>query len=251
MRTEDKQELNEPDASEQNLEACVLALARWQGPLSPELRHKIQEIGKQIPNNDAATGELRNLLVNNGLEESYRTARCELFQKSIVRERFKSPGEIAIPNSDVISEIAAIVSTAEDFAAAVYKLVTHPHWKARVASLSEDEQTFFQLLTDSVVGLDALAIEILTILDRDVYTLSQIAYRTDLPKEQIEPTLEALWQQNYIYPVSKTILGNLWGSLNVFSQRKSRLDVSSYLALTAKGYFYLHPYFKAAAKSMK
>ena len=243
MRIEDKQELREQGSSEQNLEASILTLARYQGTLSPELRHKIQEIGKQIPNSDSAAGELRNLLVTSELQESYRSARQELFQKSSVRERFKSPGELAIASNDVIAEIAALVSTADDFAAAAYKLVTHPHWKTRVASLSEDAQTFFQTLTDSVVGLDAIAIDLLTILDRDVYTLSQLAYRTELPEEQVKPVLEKLWRQSYIRTLSATLWGNLLGPLNIFKPKKGSLNTENqYLGLTVKGYYSLHPH---------
>ena len=243
MRIEDKQNIDEQDYSEQTLEACVLAIAQWKGTLSPELHQQIQKIGKQLGDNDTAANELRNLLVNSELKDSYEAARRELFQKGSVRERFKSGGEAALPRNRFVSEIAEFVTTAEDLSAAARQLVTHPKWKARAANSSEDTQTFFQVLTDSVLGLDALSIELLTILDRDVYTLSQLAYRAECPEEQVKPILDNLWHQNYVRPLSSSLLGNLFGPLNIFTPKQGTLPKNAhYLGLTAKGYYALHPH---------
>ncbi len=243
MRIEDQQNIGEQDYSEQTLEACVLAIAQWKGTLSPKLQQQIQEIGKHVSANDTAANELRNLLVNSELKDSYESARRELFQKGSVRERFKSGGEATLPRNRFISEIAEFVLTVEDMSAAARQLVTHPKWKARAASSSEDTQTFFQVLTDSVLGLDALAVELLTILDKDTYTLSQLAYRAERPEEQVEPVLNSLWHQNYVRPLSSTVLGNIFGPLNIFTPKPSTLPENAhYLGLTAKGYYALHPH---------
>lgn len=237
---------------ERNLEACVLALSQWRGQLPADLRSKIQSAGRQISQNDSAVNDLRNLLKQHtALSSAYEDSRRELYQRYNTRPRSKS-GAAAIQNGAVnsgnlIVDFASAILTADHFPSTAQKLVSQPSWQSQVNNASDDVKTFFKALKDSVTKPDAVSVQLMKFLDKDVYTLKELAYRMELPEEQIKPSLESLWQDNYIYPVSKSILGNLLGPLNVFTKRKSSLDTSSYLALTAKGYFHLHPYFKATA----
>jgi len=236
---------------ERNLEACVLTLSRWKGPLSPELRKQIQAAGQQLPQDESAASELPKLLKkhHDDLANAYEHSRLELRQKYNTRERAKG-GAVQTANNktDLILEFAASFFTADDYPSAAKQLVTHPRWKSQVNAASDDVQTFFKTITETVTQLDNISVELLKILDKDVFTVESLAYRLDMPKEKIEPLLEALWQQHYIYPISHTVTGNIWGSLNIFTQRANPLNTESYVALTIKGYFYLHPYFQASRK---
>ncbi len=242
MRIEDKQELNEQNSSEQNLEACVLVLVRWKGSLTPELRRNIQQVGRQLGEKESAVSELRNLLVNSELKDSYYAARRELYQKYSVRERAKS-GIATLPSGNLILETAKFIATADDFVTAAYKLVTAPSWQARVKKASDDVQTFGKTLEETAIGLDALSVALLKNIDQDVFTLDALAYRLDLPKNQVQPVLEDLWRRSYVRPLSGNVLGNLWGRLNIFAPKQGVLDTEHhYLGLTVKGYYYLHPH---------
>lgn len=250
MRIEDKQELSEQDSIEQTLEACVLALARWKGTLSPDLHHNIQEVGKQLREKESAISELRGLLVNSELKNSYNLARRDLYQKYNARERSK--GNASQPAGSLVLGLAVPILTADNFVAAARKLVTQPDWQAQVKRSSDDIQTFFRTLKDAVTSLDSLSVALLQILDRDVFTLDSLAYRLELPKAQVKPVLEDLWRQNYIRPLSRTVWGNLIGRLNIFTPKQGKLDTGNhYLGLTVKGYYFLHPHpvYRAIAKA--
>ncbi len=251
MRIEDKQELSEQGSSEQNLEACVLALSRWKGTLAPELRRNIQQVGKQLGENESAVNELRNLLVNSELKDSYYAARRELYQKYSVRERAKG-GVATLPSNNLILRAARFISAADNFVAAARELVADPIWQAQAQKSSDDTQTFFRTLKETVTDLDSLSVALLKNIDQDVFTLNALAYRLDLPKTQIKPVLEDLWRQSYVRPLSGNVWGNLWGRLDIFTSKQGALDTEHhYLGLTVKGYYYLHPHpiYTAIAKA--
>lgn len=242
MKTEVNQDIREQDPSDENLEACVLALSRWKGPLPPELHHSIKEAGEHLLEDDSAVNELRNLLFDSELKDSYRAARSELGQKYRARERAKS-NAATLPNGDFIRELAAFISTSDDFASAARRLVTQPDWQARAKRASLDAQIFFRTLKAAVTRLDSLSLALLRILDKDVFTLGSLAYRVELPEADVKPVLEDLWRQNYIRPLSKTVWGNFLGPFNVFTPKQGALNADHhYLGLTVKGYYCLHPH---------
>jgi predicted transcriptional regulator len=238
MRIEDSPEQSKQGSSEQTLEACVLALSRWKGTLSPELHSKIRTAGEQLRQNPSAIGELRDLLGNSELKDSYYAARQELYQKYRDRERSKS-GIASLSSSNLILELAVPILTADNFSSAAHRLVTQSDWSTRVKNASDDGQIFFKTLKDSATQITPLPVELLKILAEDIFTIDGLAYRVDRTEEEIKPALEELWQRGYINPVSSTVAGNLWRSLNVFSRK---LDTSGYLFLTAKGNYYLDPH---------
>jgi hypothetical protein len=252
MRIEDRPEQSEQeDSRKETLEACVLALSRWKEPLPPDLHYQIQSAGKQLLEQEAAVYELRNLLYNSELKDSFEAARQELFKKSFAVERSKS-GLATPPSGNLLFEMAASILTADDFSSAAQRIVTQPTWQTRVKNASDDVQTFFHTLKKAVTELDSLSLKLLQILDQDIFTIDRLAYRVELPETQVKPVLEDLWRQNYIRPISSTVLGNILGPLNIFTDKQGSLDTDNhYLGLTVKGYYFLHPHpiYRAIAKA--
>lgn len=97
---------------------------------------------------------------------------------------------------------------------------------------SDDAKTFFQTLKDTVTCLDAASVEVLKIFEKDVFTIENIAYRLDLPKEKVRLVLEDLWQRGYIYSVtiSRPFLAPLAASIvsNDISQRHLKAVVRAH-----------------------
>ncbi|MGB3789788.1 MAG: hypothetical protein WA949_17385 [Phormidesmis sp.] len=241
---------------ERNLEACVLTLSRWKGQLPVELHSQIQAAGRQLSQDESAINDIRNLLKQQSdLSSAYEASRQELYQRYNARERSKGGADTfangTLNNRNLILALAIPILTADNFSLTAQQLVAQPSWRSQVKNASDDVQTFFKTLKESVTRLDALSIQLMKWLDKEIYTLDELAYRTEQPEARLAESLESLWQENYIYAVSGSALSNFWESLNVFSRRKGRLDLDSYLALSAKGYFYLHPYFRATADSSR
>ena len=241
---------------QRNLEALLLTLACWNRPLPTELHSQIKEISSQLDSNQNAVSDILNLLESQDtLIDQYETTRAKLKKKEDSQERSKRPvGGVASPNglngfNDFISDdrfliqLAVPILTSDNFSATAQRLVRQPVWQAQAQQASEDIHAFFQTLKSSVTELDSLSVRLLEILDRDVFTPSSLAYRVDLPEEFIRPTLEKLWHQNYVRPLSTSILGNLFGPLNIFTPKQGSLPSEDhYLGLTAKGYYSLHPH---------
>jgi len=231
-----------------------LAITRSGKQLSPALHSKIQAAGHQLAQDESAVDELRELIEQDShLRKSYEQARLELQAKyEDGRERSKSgvaSGAAIVGNGDgfngngsFVRSLAVPILTADNFASVAQRLVTQHDWQTQVKQASEDVQTFFATLKDAVTNLSQLSVKLLKILDQDIFTVDSLAYRVYLTEEAIKPALEELWQRGYIRPVSSTVTGNLFGSLNVFGSRQRSLNTSGYLALTAKGYYYLHPH---------
>ncbi|MEM8504812.1 MAG: hypothetical protein AAF716_16840 [Cyanobacteria bacterium P01_D01_bin.1] len=241
---------------ERNLEACVLTLSRWKGQLPTELHSQIQAAGRQLAKDESAINDIRNLLKQHGdLSSAYEDSRRELYQRYNARERSKGAATTfingTVNSGNLIVNMAVPILTADNFSSTAQQLVAQPSWRSQVKNASDDVQTFFKTLEESVTQLDAISIQLMKWLDKEIYTIDELAYRTEKPKARLAERLEALWQENYIYTVSGSALSNFFESLNVFSKRKGKLDLDSYLALSAKGYFYLHPYFKATADSSR
>lgn len=235
---------------ERNLEAYVLAIARNGKQLSPALHSKIQAAGYQLAQDESAIDKLLDLIEkDSNFSRSYEQAREELQAKyEDDRERSKS-GASAIPNGhglngngSFVRSLAIPILTADNFTSVAQRLVTQPDWQTQVKQASEDVQTFFRTLKDAVTSLDPLSIQLLKILDKDIFAIDSLAYRVYLTEEAIKPALEELWRRSYIYPVSNTVTGNIWRSLNIFTRNDRPLNTDSYLSLTAKGYYHLHPH---------
>ena len=229
---------------ERNLEACVLALSRQKGRLPEALHSQIQAAGHQLAKDESALYELREIIEHSELKSAYESARSELQAKYDVRERSKSGLALdSINNGNFVLSLAVPILTADDFSSAAQKLVTRSDWQAQAKKASDDAKTFFSTLKETVTRLDALSVKLLKILDKDVFMLSDLAYRVDMPEEKVKPVLEELWRQNYIHPLSKTAWGNLFKQFNVFTPRQGELDTDNhYLGLTVKGYYCLHPH---------
>ena len=230
---------------ERNLEACVLALSRQKEPLPKELHSRIQAAGNQLAQDESAVYSLREIIEQHSeLKRSYEAARSQLQSQYDIRERSKG-GAAAIGkvnNGNFVLSLAVPILTADNFSSAAQRLVSRSDWQTQAKGASDDAKTFFQTLKETVTRLDAVSVEVLKVLEQDVFTIENIAYRLDLPEEKVKPVLEDLWQRGYIYPVSGTVTGNIWRSLNIFTQKKGPLDTAGYLSLTAKGYYYLHPH---------
>lgn len=245
--------MNITTTNERTLEACILALSRWKDPLPPDLRSKIQAAGHQLTQDESAVGELRNLLKQHGdLGTAYEDSRRELYKRYSARERSKSAAVLqngSASSGNLIVDLATSILTADNFSSTARQLVLQPNWQAQIKTASEDTQTFFKTLEETVTRLDPLSEKLLEILDKDAFMPDDLAYRVELSEEQINPKLERLWREGYIHTLSKTAIGNLWRSLNLFTSKEGPFGPDNYFALTAKGYFYLHPFLRPSNRA--
>ncbi|MEO0350696.1 MAG: hypothetical protein AAF282_11680 [Cyanobacteria bacterium P01_A01_bin.15] len=84
-------------------------------------------------------------------------------------------------------------------------------------------------------------VTILRQLDQDMVSVDDLAYLLELSTERTQEFVRDLWNERYVRPISDNSLVQLWQSINGAPPLTVLPGAHEDLALTAKGYFYLHP----------
>jgi hypothetical protein len=112
--------------------------------------------------------------------------------------------------------------------------------KSRKFQASSTTHTFVRSLENAIAAVDQQAIDILKAIERRPVTLEDLVYVVGIPFEQAHSLVQDLWKEEYI----SRLQGNAFLIFFPFfdPQRQQKpIDAKSYLSLTSKGYFLLHP----------
>ncbi len=224
------------------LEACLLTLARSNGNVETELAGQIQGIGHKLEQGDSqAIEELYSLLQSDiDLANLYGQFRTSLQVQYGERERAKSS---LVLNSGPINllDIALTILQGPNFRSNAQNLVTNRQWQQKVKQASSDLQTFAKALEKTVTNLDPAKVTILRKLDQEIFSVDDLAYLLEISVERTQDFVQALWNEGYLRPISDNPFVQLWQGFKGAPPLTEPPSTTEELALTTKGYFYLHP----------
>ncbi|NEZ62865.1 hypothetical protein D0962_08730 [Leptolyngbyaceae cyanobacterium CCMR0082] len=224
------------------LQACLLTLARSNGSVEAELAGQIQGISHKLEQGESqAIEELYSLLQNNAdLANLYGKFRTGLQVQYGERERAKSA--VAV-NTDPLNllDIALPILQGPNFRTNAQHLVTSRQWKQKVKQAPSDLQAFAKTLEKTVTNLDPAKVTILRKLDQEIFSVDDLAYLLEVSIERTQEFVQALWNEGYLRPISDNPFIQLWQSFKGAPPLTAPPNITEELALTTKGYFYLHP----------
>jgi serine/threonine protein kinase len=78
-------------------------------------------------------------------------------------------------------------------------------------------------------------------LDKKILTINDIAYSVGISIESARLCVKSLWNEGYVRPISGNLLKQIWLSFKGAPRLEQPPADDTYLKLTARGYFSLHP----------
>jgi hypothetical protein len=225
------------------LQAFLLALPQLSDVLPEELHQEIQRVGQVVKNHEPGVAdEVRSLVQRHDcLKEPYNQAYDHLQQQYKTQERVKGTLNLSeSPTALDWEEMIVLLLTAEDFAAAAKNLLKQDH--SHIRSLSDDTQIFLASLQRTVAELDAKAIAVLRALERRPFTVKGLVYAVGISLDQTWAIVQSLWKAGYIDTVTGNVLYRVFPMLRDRHRGCRAIDSDTYLTLTSKGHFLLHPF---------
>jgi hypothetical protein len=236
------------------LEACLLALSRYDDSLPIELSSQIQTVGQKLTTQDttheaAAIAELRDLIIPYGpLAPLYESARRQLSAQYGEQERAKSGLTATLTNSTIslngqlsLIDLALPILNGTNFRANAQQLFKNPKWHKRLKGSNPDLIYFAETLQAAATQLPPSKVMILRRLDQDIFSIQNLAYVLEIPVERVQNLVKSLWNERYIRPTADSFWTQLWLSWQGAPPLQDLPKPNEELTLTTKGYFYLHP----------
>jgi hypothetical protein len=229
------------------LEACLIALAKLETELPPELHQAVQQTGQTLKVNDSqAVAQLRDLVMQHeGLRQHYEMARMALQEQYRVQERAKSgrPGANGSAGTAALTlqDFASPILSSEDFRSATQRLFKREDVRHACHQANSDMQSFLRILKRTVAHLDPVSIKLMKELERKPATVENLSYGLNLGVHQVRHLAQRLQSSGYISPLSGNFFHMVLPLVGIYPQKSHQLDEQTYLSLTAKGYFQLNP----------
>ncbi len=227
-------------------QAFSLALLQSE-PSEPLLSQELQQLRQRIraaiqqnsPNLDAAIRAY--LQKDQPLKQQYDLAYDQLERQTHAQERTKfrrTNGSQTNGHSAAITwqDIATPILTADADLETV-KLQLRPY-KTRISAASPQTQIYWSQVQQAITAQEAKELAILQAIETHPLTIQDLAYRINLPPNAASATVQNLWRQGYLDRTTAPLLQILWPHRR---HRHQPLSPDTALALTAKGYFRLHP----------
>ncbi|MEB3293306.1 MAG: hypothetical protein VKJ24_09090 [Synechococcales bacterium] len=208
-----------------DLNLLLDGLETYPDRLSPHLLQQLKSLLPALQQQDSqATRELLSLIQDvRELDQLYEQALRDRRSGYLSQERLKS-----IP--------LAIHSTGQG--------VDLPELQGAIQQI---RQTLDSICTrQQAIALSQTKQAILQALDRSRLRPKDLVHTIGQPWEQIQPILESLWQAGYIDRLQASPLYTIFPSLRSPDYRQRSIPTQTFLTLTSKGYFALHPLFKKA-----
>jgi hypothetical protein len=164
------------------LEACLIALARVETELPPELHQAVQQTGQALQNNDTqAIAQLRDLVISHdGLRQHYDMARMALQGQYHTQERAKSAwltsNSSATAATLTLQDFAIPILSANDFRSATQRLFKRKDVRHACQQADADVRSFLQVLKRTVAHLDTVSIRLMKELERKPATVENLSY---------------------------------------------------------------------------
>ncbi|NJM65501.1 MAG: hypothetical protein HC851_07415 [Acaryochloris sp. RU_4_1] len=230
------------------LQAFSLALLQLEEPPTGTLQEAVQQIRNDITHQDmgAAAARIRTLdrqYHQSRLYQLYDQEYKILSQQYNTQEKAKSLLHMNGAATAILSldAIAPGLIAAEDIKASAKNMLKRIQPKQQQAST--ETQAYVRSLQRAVEIADQPAITILKAIENRPLTLKDLPYFVNLSFEQAQVTVQDLWQKGYIDRTTSNLLHNIFPTLGRQRRKKEPIDPSqTYLTLTSKGYFFLHPF---------
>ncbi len=219
------------------LQAFLLALSQLDVALSKDLHQSIQMIGVALAS-DQTNVEPQIEAV---LQQHYRLR--ELYDEAYEKLKQQPPDQQqSALKPDYLPllthEMAVPILVAEDFPNAAREVAKQAQ---QVPDLPYAARWFSLSLQRAVENGDAKTFAVLKALEKRPLSVKGLVYVVGLTMDQIWPIVQSLWQKGYIDRVTTNIIYKIFPMLKDRQITGQSIDAETYLTLTARGHFYLHP----------
>jgi hypothetical protein len=135
----------------------------------------------------------------------------------------------------LVNELAVPILQAKDFTAAAREVLK------RVRPLPPVGRVFVLFLEKAIASNTAKTIAVLEALEKRPLTVTGLVYIVGLTLDQAWTIVQELWRQGYIERATSSIVSKVFPRLKDRQHSGQTLDAETYLTLTARGHFHLHP----------
>lgn len=225
------------------LQAFLLALAQLDVTLPKDLHQQVQMIGMALANQPTGLNEA-NLVAqidavleqHSGLRQLYDQSYQQLIQHYRAQQSWTGSGSNSV--EPLIQEMAVPILIADDFPKAVRQVLkqTKP-----LTDIPHGGRVFPLSLQQAVETGAAKEIVVLKALEKRPLTVKGLVHVAGLSLDQSWTIVRALWQKGYIDRVTNSIIHKIFPMLQDRERTCRSIDAETYLTLTARGYFHLHP----------
>lgn len=235
------------------IKAFLLALAQLDVDLARPLHQSIQTIGVILANQSTAASLPQPLLtqmhsvlqqhsrLNALYEESYSSLLLYDQLQSRQLSSSQSAPQAAVnlaEQSYFIQNLAVPILIAEDFANTAREILKRMKHEPQMPPLARG---FTLFLERAIASSDANVLAVLEALEKRPLTVTGLVYVVGLTLDQVWTIVRSLWQQGYIDRATSNIVYKVFPMLKDRHRSCQTIDADTYLTLTAKGHFHLHP----------
>lgn len=223
-------------------QAFSVALLRLSVPLTEELQHLRRQVGKAVETNGTSLEqEIYDYLERDpDFKQHFEEVYDSLEKQARSYERTKS-ATIRGSGAEALSWEYMVVPIliADD----LYTAARNTLKKARsqFSRLSSTTQMFLSLLQKAITAREAQATAILKTLDKRPLTIQDLVYVIGMPLEQTKALVQSLWNEGYLDRTTSGFMYMIFPMLQLERRQGREIDENTYLTLTSKGYFFLHP----------
>lgn len=242
------------------LDACLLALLHYGDSVPLSLHEQIQLANQQLANRQpGAVKQLKDILQQDEqLDRLYTASRRYLITQYGQQERAKSAvisapipsavPSIAIPNSinsfgfgliDLATEILS--SPDANYRTKAQQVFRQPKVQKQLEKAPEDLKVSAKELANAASMLHPTKVAVMKKLDKKILTVDDVAFSIEIPIEKARRYIQSLWNEGYVRPISGNFLKQIWLAFKGAPRLEQPPADDTYLTLTAKGHFYLHP----------
>lgn len=229
------------------LQAFLLALSQLDVALSQELHQAIQRIGVALASDQTNVDPQIEAV----LQQHYRLR--ELYEEAYEKLRQQPPEQQqATLGPDYLPllthEMAVPILVAEDFPDAAREVVKQAQ---QAPNLPYAARWFSLSLQGAVETGEAKTLAVLKALEKRPLPVKGLVYVVGLTMDQVWLIVQSLWQKGYIDRVTANIIYKIFPMLKDRQTSSQSIDDDTYLTLTAKGHFYLHPVVSVGAHKVR
>lgn len=221
------------DSDQEMCKAFVLAAAQLEPPIAPEVQaglHQVHLALKQSP--QGAIAAMDDLLSRHSQLSQLSAAALD----ELARDKYLLPGlgnVVARPSSQATKSLGKLSADLEAIA----------HWVMEQISdtpngIQDAFVPMFKLKTAVAEGKARLLdFAVLRAIEQRPLTTEDLAYRLEMPFDQVNCVVQRLWQEGKI----NTMGSGIWRNIFPFLNHRKRPNSDAYWMLTSIGHFRLHP----------
>jgi len=226
------------------IQAFTAVLPKLEMTLSNDIRQEIHKVGRVLAEHhtDQAALKMHDLVSHHRcLEEPF----SPLYQRFQERYRWDTlqVSQATVILSSLESAIAAMavpILQADDFAMGAKTVLRQT--RPRLAELPEVMHLFVTSLQKAVSAFDEQVNRVLQALEQQLLSVEDIAHVLNVPVEQANHIVEALWQRGYIDSAKSSVVGRAMAVLTRSPRTIPPVNSATHFVLTSRGHFHLHPF---------